>query len=373
MKNDVASASARATAPRTAPKPASGRRDIAIDSLRGVAIILMVSGHVIGDTAASGMRVADDSAWRDFYLLLEDMRMPLFTALSGFVYALRPVRALDRYPRLVTGKVRRLLVPLATVGIVFLVVQAITPGTNASTSITDVWKLFAYGTGHFWFLQSIFTIFLVVGIADALGCFTRARNLLLATIGTALISIVVTVPDPWAVFSINGTIRILPFFLLGYLFSFYIGRAAYRALPTLALTLATAVLFVGRAVSVLTPIEYPHMLDKTLGVCLGLAAISLLLSIREHIAWAPLARLGYFSFAIYLLHVFGTALARIVLGQLGVESEIIIFSACLIMGLALPTIFEMTAGRINWVSRAFLGQKAYSPSALAPLRGRKAA
>lgn len=122
-------------------------RDVAIDSLRGIAIILMVTGHVIGNVAETGMRVADDSGWRYFYLLLEDVRMPLFTALSGLVYGLRPLTTFSGYPRLIKGKVRRLLVPLVTVGLSFHVVQSLTPGTNSGSALSDAWRVLVYGGG----------------------------------------------------------------------------------------------------------------------------------------------------------------------------------------------------------------------------------
>lgn len=68
-----------------------GRRDVPIDSLRGVAILLMVAGHVIGADESLGMGVGPHSGWRFGYDLLVDLRMPLFTALSGLVYGLRPL------------------------------------------------------------------------------------------------------------------------------------------------------------------------------------------------------------------------------------------------------------------------------------------
>lgn len=336
-------------------------RDIAIDSLRGVAIILMVAGHVIGDSVASGMQVTDDSAWRSFYLLLEDVRMPLFTALSGLVFGLRPLRDTRGYPRLVRGKVRRLLVPLATVGSAFVVIQAVTPGTNAQSSLTDVWKLFIYGTGHFWFLHAIFLIFLLVGIVDALGGLSQPAFVLAAIAGTAVFSMYIVVPDPWAVISINGAIRLLPFFLLGYLFTAHTEWLSRRRKALFPMAGLTIVFFVARAIEVLDPIDYPRYLGKPLSVLLGLTAITLLLSARVLMRWVPLARLGYFSYAIYLLHVFGTAPTRILLERLGVHSEVMVFAACLIMGLTLPVLFEITFGRIRWVSWTFLGQRPYAP------------
>lgn len=335
-------------------------RDVAVDSLRGVAIILMVAGHVVGASAAAGMQVAEDSGWRISFLLLEDVRMPLFTALSGFVYGLRPLRDPHGYPRLITGKVRRLLVPLAAVGTVFLVLQFLVPGTNASSDLGGLWKLFVYGTGHFWFLQAIFLIFLIVGIADALGVLSRPRNVIVAIAAASALAILVVIPDPWAVFSVNGAIRLLPFFLLGYLFTAHAGARGSRRHAASLLIALTAVLFTVRTIEILTPVAYPDEADRALGIALGIAAISLLLTVRERIGWAPLARLGYFSYAIYLLHVFGTAPARMALDRLGGESDVVVFSASLIAGLALPVLVEVTAGRIRWVSWTFLGQKPYA-------------
>jgi peptidoglycan/LPS O-acetylase OafA/YrhL len=78
--------------------PLSRQKDSAIQSLRGLAVILMVCGHVIGSTRANGMQVADRSAWRLFYLALKDLRMPIFTVISGFVYAMRPICAVADVP-----------------------------------------------------------------------------------------------------------------------------------------------------------------------------------------------------------------------------------------------------------------------------------
>ena len=64
-----------------------------IETLRGIAILLVVLGHVIGSTSEGGMKVANDSFFRYLYDLFVNIRMPLFTVISGWVYALHPVKA----------------------------------------------------------------------------------------------------------------------------------------------------------------------------------------------------------------------------------------------------------------------------------------
>lgn len=321
----------------------------------------MVAGHVIGGTESVGMTVDEDSGWRSSYRLLEDLRMPLFTALSGYVYALRPLQDPRNYGRFVRGKVRRLLVPLLTVGTAFVLLQALTPGTNAESSVRDLWRVYVFGDpGHFWFLQAIFLILLLIGLLDACDVWRTPGLVVVAIVGTSALSVFVRVPAQFDFFSINGAIRLLPFFLLGYLLSRFSAVIPKRTRNVL---LAVSVLLMSlRAMEIFGDRTLTGGADRVLGVCLGLAGIACLLLWRHRLTVSALARLGYFSFAIYLLHVFGTAPTRMVLGRLGVESETVVFALCLAAGLALPVLFEMTFGRISWVSWSFLGQRPYRPA-----------
>lgn len=342
----------------TIPAPGERRpgRDLSIDSLRGVAIILMVAGHVIGGDSTEGMRVADDSSIRTSYLLLADLRIPLFTALSGYVYATRPLRESRLLRRFVTGKARRLLIPLATVGSAFTLVQALAPGTNTESDLSNWWMLFVYGQWHFWFLQAIMILLVGTGILNTLGALTTRRQTILVTVGAAVLAVVVEVPVPYNVFSVNGAIRLAPFFLVGYgVARFWPSEVPARRL----LLMIAAALFGVRATQIVTHTELPPVLDGGLGIALGLVGIATLVAYRQELQVRFLAHLGYFSFAIYLLHVFGTAPTRILLERVGIVAPAPTLILCLAAGLALPVLFEVSFGRIRWVSWAFLGQKPF--------------
>src|SRR5690348_13562586 len=64
-----------------------------VQTLRGVACLLLVAFHAIGSASTSILHVPDDSPYRRFTNLFVHVRMPLFTFLSGLVYAYRPIRA----------------------------------------------------------------------------------------------------------------------------------------------------------------------------------------------------------------------------------------------------------------------------------------
>ncbi|MGI9822596.1 acyltransferase family protein [Agromyces sp. Marseille-Q5079] len=336
------------------------RRDLSIESLRGLAIVLMVAGHVIGGDATRGMTVADDSAWRLSYVFLEDIRMPLFAALSGFVYAFRPVSTRTGYGRMVTGKVRRLLVPLVTVGTAFFILQSFVPGTNVAGSPSEIWRVYVYGTGHFWFLQAIFLIFLAVGLLDLWGLLRTRRAWLIAVAATALLYVAVLLPEAWDVFSVNGAIRLLPFFLLGYGVHRYVANPAPVGLIA-SIAVAFVVVYALRVFDIVDVLAITGAGERASRIAVGLAATLLLLLVRDWIRVGALAWLGQFAFAIYLLHVFGSAAARLALGRIGVDGELAVFVVCMIAALGLPVLFEVTLGRIGWVSWAFLGQKPWKP------------
>ncbi|MBX7431131.1 acyltransferase [Mycobacterium sp. Y57] len=201
-----------------------GRRagkDPAIETLRGVAIVLVVIGHVIGIDADRGMQAALDSPWRIFYLALVDVRLPLFTMISGYIYALRPLTSPDGLAGLLKTKSRRLLLPLLTVGTLLFVTQRAVPGTNYKPHLDEYYRIFIYPYEHLWFLQSIFVIFVLVGLLDAFGLLNTACRALVALAVSLAMFEVIPVPQYADIFSASGVLRLLPFFLLGYMLNRY--------------------------------------------------------------------------------------------------------------------------------------------------------
>jgi len=341
-------------------------KDLRIETIRGLALFLMVAGHVIGNSSIYGMKVADDSTLRYLYDSLVYVRMPLFTAISGYVYALRPVTTGSDLSRFYQGKFKRIGIPLLVVSTLFFAVQMAIPNTNTKPQLIDIFSIYFFSYAHFWFLQSIFCIFVFIALLEKAGLLLSLRNY-----GFVLMAALIA-SQAWEnfpdLFSLNKAMQLLPFFLLG----LGLFRFADRLITQRNIILTSIALFLLVAVDQAYLFELLDLDDaeiELVGTALGLAAISLLIARRFY--FKPLAWLGYFSFEIYLFHVFGTAGARIVLNKLEIHNLWVIFTVSMVLGLFLPVALKVVLERISplhFLSVAFFGAKTRVNRANPPLQ-----
>ncbi len=331
----------------TSPAP---DKDTSIETLRGLAVLLMVAGHVIGVDGESGLRVPDDSWWRHVYYTLAPLRMPLFTGISGFVYALRPATGRG-WSRFMVGKLRRLLIPLLVVGTAFITVQLLVPETGTQLGARDLARSLVIPYAHFWYLYALAWVFLVVGTLDALGLLQRRWQLLLLLTGALVLR--ATGPLAIPVLGIWHAQYLLPYFLVGLgVQRFPLRRGWPHAVALFGLGVAGMALYQGHWFGRHWSNDLERYAVTTL---LGAVGISGCLHYR--LPWRPLAVLGSFSYGIYLMHVFGTAGARILLQRAGIESLTVLAVAGLVAGIALPIAVERAIERRPWLVLLVLGRR----------------
>jgi len=299
---------------KTQPPTVEGarRRDLSLETLRGIAVLLMVFGHVVGDQATNGLEVPDDSWLRYLYYSVEFIRMPLFTVISGYVYAIRPLRQ-GSIGRFIQGKARRLLVPFLAVGLLQLCARSLAP-SHRPTEWSHVWDYFVYGFDQFWFVQALFVIFGFVAVAENFGWLSHRRGWVMAS---AFALLATTALPRYEFLSLWGAEYLAPYFLLG----LAVRRYEERIPRAWATGIALAVCSVG---TVMHQCVWFHQLDvpvdqmSWLALTVGLSGTGLLLLHRP--SFSGLAVIGSSSFAIYLFHVFGTAGTRIGCNKLGIDS-----------------------------------------------------
>lgn len=326
----------------------STSKDASIQSLRGLAIVLVVGLHITNDAP---LRPAKDLY--DFLgYIFQNIRIPLFTVISGYLYGLRPVLS-GGYLRFIRGKVRRILLPLLAVSSLEFVATSFLPGVNSPTQLSDVWKVWLYPYGHFWFLQVIFFIFIIVGFLDS----WRLLDRFSVWVFVALISIIIYLFYPLAgvgvrFFSVGEISYLAPFFLCGYgiarfpdeIYS-HRRKELYGALFLLAITAQAFAWFLGGS-------EY---FDKrtVLGLVVSISACFFLFKVRR--PFFGLSFVGAYAYTVFLYQGFGTAIGRRVFGALNNIDPHFYFFGVLITALVFGVIVEKVFSRVRGLRTIMLG------------------
>lgn len=314
-----------------------------IETLRGIACLLLVSFHVVGANPQLGLQVADGPL-----RLINDglayLRMPLFTFLSGWVYGMRPCPDGD-WRGFMRGKARRLLVPMLVVGSAFVALQAMVPGTNADP---DPWYMtHLQPVAHFWFSEALFWVFLTVCLLERLAWLSNPRTSLAVLLAACALYLSYFGPV-WL--GLNCAIYLMPYFLAGMMVSRF-GFMPLLARPGLRLAVgaiaALCVIMMG------APVPDP---DRRTALMLAAGLSLCLAGVGAGLVHPWLARLGGDSYAIFIFHVFFTAASRTALGAIGIDSLLVAVPCGILLGLAGPCLLARLVRPHRILSFLLLGR-----------------
>lgn len=332
------------------PPPKRSKKSIEIETLRGIACILLVAYHVIGGDPYSGLRVEDDTAWRFFNDMCAYIRMPLFAFISGYVYALYTIKK-EEFPKFYLNKMRRLGLPLLSASLLFLIIANII-GTGYSRPWNEIVTIYLFSYAHFWYLQASLLIFLLMSILGYLEII-KTKKAALIMLGVAIMVNALPLSEV-SVFSFNGFVYILPFFLTGMIIKRYYGSLCrYRGVAVGLSAFLMSIIILAYAEHIDLPVSMERntvpMIVVSIVLCVTLFAMSFK---NTYLAW-----LGGYSYAIYLFH-FSQSGMRIGLEKSGVElPSIMVFLACMIAGLAVPIAMEWVFRKNRYLNFVFLGNR----------------
>lgn len=328
---------------------ASAPRDISIDTMRAIACLALVSYHTVGASPAVGLELPASHWLAQLNAVFIDMRMPLFSFLSGLVFV--RLEHLTRSPgQMALSKMRRLLVPMITVGALFWAARALNGQAQA-----PLLSLFYLPFAHFWFLQATFVImalFLLLHWALP----GRSTWLAAALLGLGALAWAAGPRPPVNVFSVIQAAYLMPFFMLGYLCAHggVMRRLRHNVPRWLAGLALIALVAIGAALAfdLLAVSEPPYRRAMTVAIGIGFCLTLLTLAPRH----AGLARLGGYSYTIYLFHVFfiaaGTLAVQQVLPQVPPG---LLWLVGLALGICGPVALHQMIRQSAWLSTVLLG------------------
>lgn len=315
------------------PAIKKSNRDEGIECLRGVAIILVVMGHVVGGTPEYGLKLPEQSTYRYFFHdWFAHIRMPLFTVISGYVYAMRPITTMGHVPRFVVRKCRRLLIPFFIAAVAFFLSQSLVAGLGIKEILPSIWTVFFHSHIVYWFIQGVFLTFIIVAILEGLRLLDRFRSwAVVFLLAIALYYSDLDLPD-W--FALNRVPFLLAFFLLGLGLKrfdpYLLGSKRFIRMVCISFL----VLFVIEQYAYFSYAYIPPYVARLFTIMIGSTATFLLITYR--FKNRLLSTIGNYSYEIFLYHVFGIVIMRLMLQAAGIYHPAIHLPFQLLLGLSLP-------------------------------------
>lgn len=334
----------------------STQKNLSIETLRGIAILLVVVGHVIGSGPSGGMKIDFPHPLRYLYLWIDYIQMPLFTAIAGWVYALKPFSSAPGFGSFARKKALRLLVPMVVVGTLYFVVQYLTPGTNRKGDLSGMWRILVFPYTMYWYLPSLFLIFMAQWWVDRWKGMNGVKRwgicLLVAFLLYLAEKYVITVSVP-NIFSFKGALNQLPYFIIGV----GINRFNFMLYGKMQRTLYGALIIAG---VVFLQVEWLYSLNgvwwyEILQPIWVFATLMFLLNWHWHNRF--LSWVGGYAYSIYLFHGFGTSGGRILLKMAGIKAVTPIFLFATLISVGCPIILDRLVSRYKIVRTLFLGKK----------------
>ena len=310
-----------------------------VQTLRGLACCLLLLYHVIGATASQGLRVQD--GWlRQFTEALVVVRMPVFGLIAGAIHGLSSKRAWA----LVQHKAARLLLPMLSVGTLFALVQYAIPGSNFHTQ--DLWLLHIVPVAHYWFLESLFLIFCLMALMESV---LPVRSFWI-WFGYFSASVLTYLAHPGFIwFSVLGAGYLLPYFLLG------LGMTRLQW-DTHQQRHTTGVLCTALGAALVCWLMLRQSVLERFSAPVLLAGLLLSAGLWS-LGWrnALLARIGDYSFVIFLFHTFFTSATRMALQALVPGSQWLVLVVSLPLGVLAPIGLQWLISRSQICSGLLVG------------------
>ncbi|TVV71262.1 AMP-binding protein [Sphingomonas solaris] len=330
--------------------PRTGRRLLSrVDTVRGFACLLIVAFHFVGMAPDDGMRVALDSHWHYVMNSFAMVRLPLFTALAGYIYGAMPASR-DGFGRFIGRKAKQLLIPMVFATIVYLVLRRLSDGRDESIA----WA-FLGGYRHLWYLETLVTIFAIVGLIDV-WLKPGARGLLVLLAGGVTACLLLPGVE---LFHFTNTLFMLPFFVWGVLLYRRPELLGSRiTLGVAAVVLAGALLIQQLSMNGIgitgdwAILRAPESLSfaGVLPWFAGCAAIVVLIHLFPR--FTPLERIAGYSYAIYLWHPLANNAVQMVMRRIDLHNDLLFFAVGVGGGALLPIALQIVV--VRWFPRLSL-------------------
>ena len=311
-----------------------------VDDCKGICIVLVVYGHVVGGLVAAGT-VLEGTAFERGRNWVYLFHMPAFFFLSGLFAS----RALGRPLKAVLStRLKTLAYPYVLWTGIYLLVQMVMAryannAPDTARALRFLWEPYGYGL---WFLYSLFLISILFHLL-LLARLPKAAVLLLAV--GLYVAAAFNVFGFWPI--LNTAMLNFIFYALGGLYSaaaftwFSNGRRTYP--------FAAGIIFLVIMTMVAWAFGYSKFPISLLAALLGVAGIVCIAKgLPDRIVEKFFCLLGFYSLEIYLGHPLFSTAARAVLNKLHVQAPWVYVVAGVLCGVFISLTLAVTCRRLNF-------------------------
>ncbi len=270
-------------------------------------------------------------------------RMPLFSVLSGYLYAMR--RPTEETIRgFAQGKLRRIALPLIFATLVTFWLRAASYGPDITLT-----HALLYHYEHFWFLQALCLIFAFMAMCDLIRP-PGWRGLLIFSFVALMLDGSIGLTD---FLSLNGAVYLLPFFCFGMILQLQPDLLARADLRWIAAIVLLVVVIAQQSGMLFGTTE---IVRTSVPAAMAGYAASLLILVYLPVV-RPLETVGRYSYGIYIWHSICAASVRMWLNSVVSLSIGLQFLIILAAGVALPIALELLVNRLPVLPVLMMGKK----------------
>lgn len=291
-----------------------------VDIAKGIAIFLVVTGHMLRGFTSSGMYSNYNSLLKYIDFTIYSFHVPLFFLASGLIYSYKTtIETKGELIEFIKRKCKILIIPYIIFSWLQLGVKIIMSGSvNHKVSVSSFFKIVYKPVEQFWFLYALLLIFIIVAIMDYKIKSDRVK---------LVVSLILYILSPYltSAFEIHETCK--------YLIFFYIGRFFVKKEIKLNVFVCTMLYFITNLAFYCFNIN-----NNILNLIIALIGIVMILSISKSLRLNIFSKLGKYTMPIFLLHtIFGSGI-RIILLKIGIANVFIQVVLGLIFGIFIPII-----------------------------------
>lgn len=138
------------------------KRVMWLDFAKGITVFLVVIVHVVEGIYKTGMYHQVDIFSEITMGLLFTIVMPIFFALSGYVY--KPVQSGQEFFVKIKNKFFRLGIPYSVFSIIYVILQHASPDVHSLNSWQALLHIYVIPVGYLWYLYVLFLVYVFIEI-----------------------------------------------------------------------------------------------------------------------------------------------------------------------------------------------------------------